>query len=111
MGGPAASRDLLALERGCLARPALAAPALAAAGKLALACDDGDAAQRLLTASVEPEVVWGVTAAWGLGYLLGGPEPDAFAGDVGRRHSAFGHPGIGGASGSPTPSTGWPWAS
>ena len=54
----------------------------------------------------EPDVVWGITAARALGYLLGGPEADPFAPDVGGRRSAFGYPGIGGSIGFADPEYG-----
>jgi CubicO group peptidase (beta-lactamase class C family) len=54
----------------------------------------------------EPDLVWGITAARALGYLLGGPEPDAFAVHAGGRRSAFGYPGIGGNIGFADPEYG-----
>ncbi len=66
--------------------------------------------ERVVAATVplpdEPDIVWGIKAAKALGYLLGGPELDAFPALVGRRHSAFGFPGIGGNIGYADPEYG-----
>jgi CubicO group peptidase (beta-lactamase class C family) len=54
----------------------------------------------------EPDVVWGITAAQGLGYLLGGPRPIGVIYDVSGNGSAFGHHGMGGAIGYADPEHG-----
>lgn len=67
-------------------------------------------AARVATATVplpdEPDVVWGITAGQGLGYLLGGPLPDGVDYVMGGRRSAFGHHGAGGPMGFADPEYG-----